>query len=320
MSLAHKTASVEVDSPLAGQRADRLVQQLCGLSRSQVTGLFDHGCVRVNRAVSTQPAQRLAPGDQVELKYDPHQRYHPRPRPRRNLGFEIVFEDKHLLVVNKPAGLLSVPTVREETNTLVAKADEYVKHVSKGRGAFSVHRLDRGVSGLLVLGKTQEIVRRIKDQFAANKPEREYVALVAGRLEKRQGTFETLLATDKDLNRFSTEDEEIGQLAITHYRVIEQLEGATLVQVRLETGRRNQIRVHFAEAGHPVLGDERYRPDLAAHPHWRHERLALHARLLGFTHPVTEEPLRFEAPLPAEIDDFLRRQVAAGRRKSRGPP
>src|SRR5205085_10943445 len=98
-----------------------------------------------------------------------------------------------------------------------------------------------------------------------SKPEREYIALVAGRVENERGTFQSLLATDKDLNRFSTEDEAIGQLAITHYRVISRLADATLVQVRLETGRRNQIRVHFAEAGHPVLGDPRYQPELAAH-------------------------------------------------------
>ncbi len=313
MPLEHRAAVVEPDSPLVGQRADRLVQQLCGRSRSQVTGLFDRGCVQIGGAICTQPAQRLAAGDRLELKYDPQQRYHPQQKPRRNLGFEIVFEDKHLLVVNKPAGLLSVPTARGETNTLVAKASEYVKHVGKGRGAFTVHRLDRGVSGLLVLGKSPEVVSRLKDQFAENKPEREYVAIVAGRVERRQGTFQSLLATDKDLNRFSTEDEAIGQVAITHYRVVALLDDATLVQVRLETGRRNQIRVHFVEAGHPVLGDQRYRPDLAAHRHWPHDRLALHARLLGFTHPVTGQPLRFEAPLPAELDEFLRRRARAKR-------
>jgi 23S rRNA pseudouridine1911/1915/1917 synthase len=190
---------------------------------------------------------------------------------------------------------------------------EYVRHVSKGRGALTVHRLDRGVSGLLVLGKSQEIVRQLKDQFAASKPEREYIAIVAGQLDKPSGTFQTLLATDNDLNRFSTDDEDIGQLAITHYRVISQFQDTTLVQVRLETGRRNQIRVHFAEAGHPVLGDPRYRPELAAHPHWPHKRLALHARLLAFEHPVTGNPLRFEAALPAEMERF----ITGGKRSSR---
>src|SRR5262245_24936025 len=276
MPLCHKKAQFDWDSPLFGQRVDRLVQELCGLSRSQVVGLFDHGCVSRNGATVTHPGERLAAGDQIELRFDAKQRYHPTPKPRKDIGFAIVFEDKHLIVVDKPAELLTVPTRREETNTLQHKVEAYVRHVSKGRGAFAVHRLDRGVSGLLVFGKTQEMVRQLKDQFAASKPEREYVAIVAGDVQQQEGTFETLLATDKDLNRFSTEDESIGQLAITHYRLIAHLDGATLVQVRLETGRRNQIRVHFAEAGHPVLGDPRYQADLAVHRLWSHERLALH--------------------------------------------
>ena len=149
-----KSATLAADSPLVGQRIDHLVQELVGLSRSQVTGLFDHGCVRLNGAICTQPAQRLAAGDRVEIKYDSHQRYHPKPKPRRNLGFEIVFEDKHLIVVNKPAELVDAcRRCGAETNTLQHKVAEYVQHVSKGRGAFTVHRLDRGVSGLLVLGK-----------------------------------------------------------------------------------------------------------------------------------------------------------------------
>jgi 23S rRNA pseudouridine1911/1915/1917 synthase len=306
MPLTHKSAEVEPQSELVGQRVDRLVQQLCGLSRSQVIGLFDHGCVSRNGAIAAQPAERLAAGDRIDIRYDAKQRYHPRPKPRRNLGFTIVFEDKHLIVVDKPAELLTVPTRRQETNTLQHKVEAYVKHVAKGRGAFAVHRLDRGVSGLLVFGKTQEIVRELKDQFAASKPEREYLAIVAGHVKTKSGTFKSLLATDKDLNRFSTDDETIGQLAITHYRVVAHLEGATVVQVRLETGRRNQIRVHFAEAGHPVLGDPRYEAGLAQHPRWPHQRLALHARLLGFEHPVTDQPLRLESPLPTEFEKFLK--------------
>jgi 23S rRNA pseudouridine1911/1915/1917 synthase len=306
MPLAHHAAHIEADSPLVGQRIDRLVQHLVGLSRSQVTGLFDHGCVKLRGATCTQPATRLAEGDQVDVRYDAGQRYHPKPKPRARLGFEIAFEDKHLIVVNKPADLLTVPTRRQETNTLQHKVEAYVRHVSKGRGAFPVHRLDRGVSGLLVLGKSSEITSALKDQFAANKPEREYLAIVAGHVYPQEGTFQSLLATDKDLNRFSTEDASIGQNAITHYRVVELLTDTSLVQVRLETGRRNQIRVHFAEAGHPVLGDPRYEPAQAAHRQWPYSRLALHARLLGFTHPVTHQPLRFEASLPAELERFLR--------------
>src|SRR3954471_17663567 len=132
MPLTRKSSQVPPDSPLIGQRIDRLVQQLCGLSRSQVAGLFDHGCVTRNGALATQPAERLVAGDRVELRYDAKQRYHPKPKPRRNLGFSIVFEDKHLIVVDKPAELLTVPTRRAETNTLQHKVAAYVRHVLKG--------------------------------------------------------------------------------------------------------------------------------------------------------------------------------------------
>src|SRR5262245_32640172 len=131
MPLTHKSAEIAADSPIIGQRIDRLVQQLCGTSRSQTIGLFDHGCVTRNGAVITQPAERLVADDKIEVRYDAHQRYHPKPKPRRNLGFEIVFEDRHLIVVDKPAELLTVPTRRQETNTLQHKVEAYVRHVSK---------------------------------------------------------------------------------------------------------------------------------------------------------------------------------------------
>jgi 23S rRNA pseudouridine1911/1915/1917 synthase len=306
MPQVNKSFTVAAASAEVGVRVDRVVQLLCGLSRAQVTGLFDHGCVQVNEAVCHATGQRVEAGDRVQLQYDPHQRYHPLNQPRRNLGFEIVFEDPHLIVVLKPAHLLTVPTRRGETNTLVDKVSEYVRHVAGCRAAFVAHRLDRGVSGLLVLGKTLEISQAIRDQFALHKPEREYVALVAGRLTEPEGTFESLLATDRALNRYSTDDEEIGQRAVTHFRVLRQLSDATLVRVWLETGRRNQIRVHFAEAGHPILGDPRYEPKLAAHHRWPHKRLALHARQLGFDHPLTRQHLRFVSPLPIEMERFLR--------------
>ena len=307
-----KSLQIDEASPWSGQRMDRVVQSLCGKSRKEVFGLFDHRCVLVNGAICSHPGRLAAIGDRVDLSYDAGQRYHPLPAPARNPGFDIVFEDRYLLVVNKPAALLTVPTQRGEEHTLLAKVSQYVRHSAqhKARQAYTCHRLDRGVSGLLVLAKSAEISQKMRDQFAMSKPERQYVALVAGHVEKRQGTFKSLLATDKNLNRFTTSDAEIGQLAITHFRVKEHVADATLVEVWLETGRRNQIRVHFAEAGHPVLGDPRYRPAEAAHPSWPYKRLALHARLLGFMHPVTGQALRFESPMPAEIDRFL---AGAGR-------
>lgn len=305
MPLSKKSLTISADSELIGSRMDRVVQSLCDLPRSQVLGLFDHGCVEVNNARCAFPGQRANAGDCVSLKYDSKQRYRPKNKPRQNLGFEVVHEDRHLIVVNKRPELLTVPTLRGEKNTLVSKVSQYVRHVSGERQVFTAHRLDRGVSGLLVMGKTMEISQKIRDQFALHKPEREYAALVAGRMKAEQGTFDTLLATDKDLNRFSTDDEEIGQRAITHYTVVKKLRDITFVKIWLETGQRNQIRVHFAEEGHPVLGDPRYEPELAAHPHWPFKRLALHARQLRFEHPITGENMRFESPLPAEMERVL---------------
>jgi 23S rRNA pseudouridine1911/1915/1917 synthase len=305
MSLVRKLHVVQSESPEVGARVDRVVQQLCKRPRGDVAGLFDHGCVRVNDGLCMQPFQRMSAGDRVEVRYDPNQRYHVKKKSKSKLGFELLFEDRHLLIVNKPADLLTVPTPRGEPDTLLSRVSEYCRRTGHRR-AWPVHRLDRGVSGLLVFGKSAEISQQIRDQFAMHKPEREYATIVAGNVAERAGTFESFLATDKALNRFSTDDEEIGQLAITHYEVAEHLKGATLCKVWLETGRRNQIRVHFSEAGHPVLGDPRYSVEIARHPLWKFRRIALHARRLGLEHPETGKPLRFESALPVEMEWFVK--------------
>lgn len=297
--------TVADDSPHAGERADRLVQELAGGARAHVAGLFDHDCVSINGEITREGWRRLQAGDQVRVRYEAGRKYHARPRPRPHRGFDLVFEDRELLVVDKAPELLTVPTERNEPYTLVGRVTEYVRRAKRGKGAWPVHRLDRGVSGLLVLGKSKEIADALRDQFAARKPERKYAAIVAGHLADDRGEFKSFLATDKALNRFSTDDESIGQYAATHYRVLERVDGATLIEVRLETGRRNQIRVHFAEAGHPVLGDPRYRPHQAVHARWPFRRIALHAQTLGFVHPTSDEPMRFESSLPGEMVRFL---------------
>lgn len=311
-----KHLDVDDSSPYVGERVDRAVQALCALSKSQVNGLFDHHCVKVNGILCTDAGQRLMVGDQIMLTYFPAQRYHPLNKPRKNLGFEIVYEDKQVIVVNKPAALLTVPTKKGETNTLLDKVSEYARHVSHVRAAFNAHRLDRGVSGLLAFGKSMKISQAIRDQFALHKPEREYIAILAGHMTKQEGTIRSLLATDRDLNRFSTDDEEAGQLAITHFKVAEHLLDTTLVSIWLETGRRNQIRVHFAEEGFPVLGDPRYSPEIAAHRHWPDTRIALHARRLAFEHPETGALLKFEVPLPEEMVRFVNGQKARAVRET----
>ncbi len=289
----------------APEGAGAVVRRLTGLPNAQVRGLFDHGCVAVNGAVCETPGTALVAGDRVEVRRDPARRYGERPRARGQVALRVVHEDAHLIVVDKPAGVLSVPN-KGERDTLLAALRHYL-----GRGrrtpprVFIVHRLDRDTSGLLVFAKTLPVAKALKAQFAARKPARRYVAVVAGRVAAGHGTFRSRLATDPDLNQHSTEDEQSGKPAVTHYRVLRHLAGATAVEVTLETGRRNQIRVHFAEAGHPVLGDTRYRPRQARHPLWKQRRLALHAAELGFAHPVSGTALRCTAPVPEALAVLL---------------
>jgi 23S rRNA pseudouridine1911/1915/1917 synthase len=309
--------------PDQGGRIDRIVQTLTSRSRAEVRGLFDHGCVRLNGEICPHAGALVAEGDLVVVRQDPRTRYRPkRPRPEeaappgaardsqpgrsRRGPFRLVFEDRELIVVDKAPGALTVPTDRGESNSLLDALGRLL-HRRGHRGRLSVvHRLDRGTSGLLVFGKNPRVARELIAQFRVHKADREYGALVAGRVSSDAGTFESRLGTTRSLRRYSVAAKKSGgERAVTHYRIEQRLADATYVRVTLETGKRNQIRVHFAEAGHPVLGDERYAVEAARHPAWRHKRLALHAMTLGFEHPRTRERLRFESPIPAEFESFL---------------
>lgn len=293
----------------AQQRIDRVVQSMlpAGASRSQVQGLFDADAVALDGATCREVEQPVSAGQRIAVEFEPGRRYKPRPRSHTDAGFRVLFEDEHLIVVDKSAALLTVPTDKRERNTLVHRL---AIHVNRGRGGGRtrgkglqrvdvVHRLDRGVSGILVFAKYGRIAEALKSQFEARKPRREYVAIVAGVLAADQGTFRSHLATAANLDQRSVPAGSGGKLAVTHYRVLRRLRDATIVSIRLETGRRNQIRVHLAEAGHPVLGDPRYLPEIARkHRLWMHNRMALHARSLSFEHPVTHRTMSFESLPP----------------------
>jgi 23S rRNA pseudouridine1911/1915/1917 synthase len=289
-------------------RVDKVVQMLTSRSRSQIRGLVDHNCVTINGAPCESDFEPVVAGDEVAVTYNPHQNYPEKPRARSDAPFRLLHEDEDLLVVEKPAHMLTVPTPKRETDTLVHHLQNYVSLGRKKLGRVEiVHRLDRGVSGVLVFAKSARIAEALRAQFAAHKPEREYLALVAGTMERDSGTFDKNLVTDDEtIHRSVAEKPGQGESAVTHYEVVKRLPGATLVRVRLETGRRNQIRVHFADAGHPVLGDPRYGGEKAQHRRWTARRMALHAATLVFTHPTTGKKMRFEAPVPKEIHAFTR--------------
>ncbi|MBI2481518.1 MAG: RluA family pseudouridine synthase [Planctomycetia bacterium] len=302
--MAIKSLSTTIDDANAG-RVDLVVRQLSGSSRSQVRGMVDHGCVSINGSICENVADPVAAGDVVSIRFDPTQRYREKKKRWDDRTFTITFEDEHLIVVDKSAGTLTVPTDRAEINTLVERVSIYLNHSRSKRQAWLVHRLDRDVSGLVVFGKQEQVAAKLIEQFKQRKPERVYTAIVAGVMSSDEGTFRSHLATGKNLDRYVTRESPETEIAITHYRVVRRMADTTLVEATLETGKRNQIRVQLADAGHPVLGDRRYKPEQAMHARWIRKRIALHARSLAFEHPVSGQAMQFESPLPAAIEKFL---------------
>lgn len=299
--------TVPPNIPFPARNALHVVQTALKIHRSIAEKLLHDGAVRCRGRTLSQTHTKLNIGDQVEIDYAPQPAKLPKSKANVQARFEVVYDDPQIIVVCKPAGLLTVPTPKREANTLQSQIRKWLERNQPGAMATCVHRLDRGVSGLLVFAKSHAVADKIREQFAARKPERKYTAIVRGEVRQDEGTFRSYLATDAALNRYSVSDPTAGELAITHYRVRERWHDATLLQMQLETGRRNQIRVHLAEAGHPIIGDPRYRPELAEHPLWPLKRIALHAETLGLVHPETGEPLSFTAPWPQEFRDFRRR-------------
>lgn len=301
-------------------RVDRLLGQLLEFSRSEVRGLLQAGGVQLNGEPCSDPGRALLPRDQIFIRFDPHTRYREKtvraaPKPR---GFAILFEDEHLIVLDKEAGLLTVPSERHEDDTLVHRLRHYLSPKNPQRGRVHlVHRLDRDTSGVLVFAKSSEAAVQLIQQFAARKPERRYVAITSGRLATEQGRLESRLASDITLTQRSSPR---GALAITHFKVLERFEDSSWLELQLETGKRNQIRAQLSELGHPILGDRRYGEAKALTKAWPYRRLALHALTLGFVHPLTGKTLVFEAPLPQEFLRFKNAEKARARPLSLNAP
>jgi 23S rRNA pseudouridine1911/1915/1917 synthase len=261
------------------ERVRALFPEASGRSRKH---WLEHGRVEVNGRVVRDGAAPIAPGDRVTLG-----RHGAVPFPPA-LG--LVHEDEHLVVVDKPSGLLTVATGRERNRTAYRMLWDYLRGQRPPRRPFIVHRLDRETSGLLVFAKSVAAKRHLQTQFEARQVERIYLAVVDGRVADDQGTLESRLVEDRGLRVRSGAR---GRQAITHYRVRERRRDSTLLELRLGTGRRHQIRVQLAEQGHPIVGDTDH-----GGPAGRFGRLCLHATRLGFVHPTSGAPMRFERGAP----------------------
>jgi len=308
--MSQKTANVPANIPQPARQLSNILQNLFKIPRSQILPLIEEGLVTVNGRVKRQAFFVVEIGDIVGVDLVPQPISTPSlsKNKRSTKSIDFLYDDEDLAIVNKPANLLTVPTRHREPHTLMSLVERQFQKSVDGARAFCVHRLDRGVSGVLVIAKSLEMAEALRNQFAMRKPQRKYIALVAGIPRPESHELRSYLATDENLNRYSVPNAEHGELAITHYMTRHVWRDAAFLEVRLETGRRNQIRVQLAEAGYPILGDPRYKPRQAEHWAWPHQRLALHAETLGFKHPRTGVPIQMETQWPQEFRDFIRHQ------------
>lgn len=223
------------------------------------------------------------------------------------LGLALVHEDRDILVVDKPPGLLTISTEREKERTAYRILTDYVrKGCARSRNrVFIVHRLDRESSGLLVFAKNEEAKHRLQGRWDGVR--KTYLAVVHGRFAKPSGVITSYLAENKARFVRSTTDRRRGKLSHTAYRVLREARGLSLLEVDLLTGRKHQIRVHMAESGHPIVGDRRYGPENDAR-----KRLALHAQSLAFPHPFTGAQLAFSTETPAFFSSLIGGQPGGG--------
>lgn len=315
--MKNETQVYDIQSDQRGTRLDRfLINTTEGVSRTYLQRLIRDGDVTVNGKTAKGPSYALRDGDRVCLALPP-----PRPLdtvlPQR-ISLDILHEDSHLIVLNKPAGMLVHPANGVNEGTLVNALLAHCTDLS-GIGGVErpgiVHRLDKDTSGVLVVAKADVVHRGLSIQFERHSITRQYVAIVCGVPAEPAGTIDAQIARSRRDRRRMTAIETGGRHAITHYEILEKYPQFARVQLTLETGRLHQIRVHLQHIGHPVVGDAVYGGEQRAlndadtgglkHAIAQLKRQALHARLLGFEHPVTGDYLNFSAPIPKDMQQII---------------
>lgn len=265
-----------------------IMQKMSGISRTAAKTLLVKRQVMVNNIITTQYNYALAPGMKVQIsKEKAKKEFH-------NPLLKIVYEDAYIIVIEKMPGLLSVNTERQKERTAYTILNEYVQRSGKQNRVYIVHRLDRDTSGLMMFAKDEKTQRTLRDYWHEIVTDRRYVAVVQGTMEKDHDTVVSWL-TDRTLYVSSSRHDDGGSKSITHYKTIKRANGFSLMELNLETGRKNQIRVHMQDLGHPIIGDGRYGGEDTPNPIGR---MALHAFKLCFYHPVTGNLLEFETPYP----------------------
>lgn len=266
-----------------------LLKTFSSQSRNSVKSLLSSHKVSVNGAPVSQYNFELVPKDVVYISNSVI-----RKKSRSNLP--IIYEDDELIVINKPSGLLSVASDNEKSSTAYRMVADYVQQKDKHNRIFIVHRIDEDTSGVLMFAKNSKIQEALQDKWNDIVSKRGYYAIVEGKMDKKEDTIKSYLKKNSQNMMYSSKKAGDGQLAITHYKVIRESYGFSLLDVNIDTGRKNQIRVHLGEKGHYIIGDDKY-----GNPSNPLKRLGLHAYALEFKHPLTGKKMKFTAPMPKEF-------------------
>lgn len=276
-----------------------VMDKMNGISRSKVKAILSGKGIRVNGRITSQFDFSLKPGMVVEVSKQPYKKKIKTDSP----FFDIIYEDKWLIVIDKAPNVLSM-AVGKNSVSLKSLLDGYFEYCGEPYTAHVVHRLDRNTSGLMVYAKSVEVQQAFINNWQDIITDRRYVAAVSGKMEQNDGRVASWLKDNSQYVTYSSPTDNGGKYAVTDYHTLQVGKNYSLVELKLQTGRKNQIRVHMQDIGHPVAGDLKY----GSHDN-PIDRLALHAFRLAFTHPVTHQPMNFETPIPNKFYRLIKREV-----------
>nr|WP_245996287.1 RluA family pseudouridine synthase [Paenibacillus taihuensis] len=264
-----------------------LLQAVKSEGRNAIKSMLSRGQIAVNGTTQKVYNFMLQPGQTVTVSKERIVETPPL------IGLTILYEDADVIVVIKEAGLLSIASEQESELTAYRQLTAHVRASNPSGRIFVVHRLDRDTSGVMMFAKSEQVQQQLQTTWQESVTERTYIALVEGKVRKQEDTISSYLKESKTLKMYSVSNPTDAQHAITHYKVLQQNSAFSLLEVSLETGRKNQIRVHMEDIGHPIVGDKKYGSRSKAL-----NRLGLHARVLAFVHPTTGKLVRFESDIP----------------------
>jgi len=273
---------------------DFLFETHPGQSKNSVKSLLTNRHVTIEGSPVTQFNLKLFKGDTVIIYKEPQRKVVRSKLP-------IIYEDDHIIVINKPSGLLSIASDNEKRSTAYRILSDYVQQKDKHNRVFVVHRLDEDTSGVLMIAKDKVTQEKYQDNWNDLVSKRGYYAIVDGILDKKQGTITSYLKKNAQNMMYSSKKSGDGQYSVTHYKVIKEKDNYSLLDVNIDSGRKNQIRVHLGDIGHHVIGDDKY-----GNPSNPIGRLGLHAYELDIRDPYTGKIMKFKAPMPKEFDLFIK--------------